>query len=96
MTANEKAIDLLRFHKKLLESGEFIGGDKLPYVEYEIAIEALKKQEPKKMLVGEINGHLLGGFHCPNCKEWYAGKLYFEYCPICGQRLDWEEQEESE
>ena len=50
-----------------------------------VAIEALKKQTPKKPI----------NLTCPNCgfdkidNSWWV----FTYCPKCGQLLDWEEIE---
>lgn len=58
-----------------------------------MAIAALEKQIPKKILNGKINGHLECGYHCPNCEEYYDKKIGFEYCPICGQRIDWSDEE---
>ena len=65
---------------------------------YELAIEALKKQIPKKPIYygdGYSDGKLVYDMaECPTC-----GKYTFEedindwgcnYCPECGQALDWE------
>jgi len=59
-----------------------------------MAIEALQKQIPKKIRVGKVKGHMLDGYHCPNCMEWFVEKLEFEYCPMCGQRIDWGSEKE--
>ena len=52
---------------------------------FETAIEALEKQVPKKPV--KLN--------CPRCRfngidnSWWV----FTYCPECGQRIDWGEEE---
>lgn len=29
-------------------------------------------------------------FRCPNCKEEFIGDTLFEYCPMCGIKIEWE------
>lgn len=59
-----------------------------------LAIEALKKQIPKKPL------HMHKNYYCPICKE--DGWLLWDdavpndmdkYCGICGQAIDWSDDE---
>ena len=46
-----------------------------------LAIEALEKQVPKKVVINEE------GIFCPECGiELIEGSLY---CDFCGQRLEW-------
>lgn len=72
---------------------------------YEVAVKALEKQIPKKPLLrfcGECQRDCSNceryEDRCPNCN----GGLYVEcssnhqYCPNCGQRLDWREENEHE
>ena len=67
-------------------------------IAYDIGIEALEKQMPKKptphkvkvdkILIG--NGYWCKGttvYKCPNCGE-FTTKLY-KHCSDCGQALDW-------
>lgn len=64
---------------------------------YKTAIEALEKQIPKKPNITIHNGY------CGNCgcawgydrlsTEERCGYTYFQYCPACGQRIDWSEEE---
>lgn len=75
---------------------------------FNMAVEALEKQIPKKSIVtkhqyilkssGEIKGYKLT--HCPYC--WEDKKVgYFDslvdknvkYCQRCGQKLDWSDEE---
>ncbi len=53
----------------------------------EKAIEALKKQIPKKPIDVDVTGNCIIG-KCPVCNRlaWT-----FRYCKSCGQRLDWSE-----
>ena len=56
----------------------------------EIGIEAIDKQIPKKIIKEEG-----GKIRCPNRHniplEYKRGKM--PYCPFCGQKLDWSEEE---
>ena len=56
-----------------------------------IAIKALEKQIPKKRdemmgLFGDIE------YNCRACGQLIE-KNYYAYCPTCGQKLDWGEEE---
>lgn len=59
----------------------------------EITIEALEKQIPKKVANLEKDCDTYG--KCPKCKEmfWITEGDEFDYCPTCGQALDWSEEE---
>lgn len=56
----------------------------------ELAINALEKQIPKKVIGIEAN---LLNRYCPSCNEWagFELKKNMKYCPNCGQKLDWSE-----
>lgn len=105
MTAKE-AIEQLKFDREMIQFDPMTGetyseeqlkrGNKDTYRTWladGVAIEALQKQVPKKVLFGIMKGHFMNGYHCPNCKELYVEKMNFEYCPFCGQRIDWEGEE---
>lgn len=59
---------------------------------YQVAIEALEKQLPKKP---DIMDYILGdiNFKCPTCKSEYICEKGYEhfYCPNCGQKIKWSE-----
>lgn len=64
---------------------------------FEVAIEALEKQIPKRAISTYI-----GNYKCPTCENYIDitdDDLYVyeivppEYCPNCGQALDWSEKE---
>lgn len=67
------------------------------YIEDELrlAVEALEKQIPKKVIFGDDEQDSIC---CPNCKgellsmDWYD---YWKcnYCEFCGQALDWSDEE---
>ena len=68
-------------------------------VAFEIAIEALEKQIPRKPIEDTANLTDFKIFHCPICNkrivsrldgEWIAGRPQ-KYCDNCGQALDWSE-----
>lgn len=56
--------------------------------------EAVERQKPKKPLVGiddEGNGYMI----CRNCSDIVERECWVaNYCPDCGQAIDWEESEE--
>ena len=66
---------------------------------FNMAINALEKQIPKKptpidykKYMDVVNNaiSLKGGFWCPNCKCVVKSGTY---CNLCGQRLDWSDEE---
>ena len=84
-----KAIELLEYIRET-------GNGEAPYVgcvqniAIEMAINALEKQMPKKL----INTCQYVSGCCPNCKKYISDWLeYNEFmcCPYCGQKLDWNE-----
>ena len=59
-----------------------------------LAIEALEKQIPKKPTLsgdGYWDGELvLDTWECPNCdKDYEVDYDDYDYCPNCGQKIDW-------
>lgn len=60
-----------------------------------LAVEALEKQIPKRVILG-YDEH--DSICCPNCKselmsmDWYD-HWKCNYCEFCGQALDWSEEE---
>lgn len=67
---------------------------------YEIAIAALKKQVPEKPHYDGDSYAPDGTFVwdewlCPNCNSRYEVDYdNYAYCPNCGQKLDWSEEDE--
>ena len=53
----------------------------------EMAIEALEKQMPMKLLPPEmgIDGRVITP--CGYCGEELPKKAFYEYCPYCGQKI---------
>lgn len=56
------------------------------------AILALEKQDPKVVVKGVVKAgdkihHYT--FACPMCHTEFEGS--WRYCPVCGQKLKWEE-----
>ena len=63
----------------------------------EIAVDALKKQIPKK-LIAEGDGYADGSmvydsFYCPSCDHCMEEDEIEDYCPNCGQKICWEDGE---
>lgn len=70
----------------------------LDYAEaFEVAIEALEKQIPKKPYFGEALGYKgFNGYLCPICRNWllYPDEIpnsRDSFCSFCGQKIDWSE-----
>lgn len=71
--------------------------------EVSMSIEALEKQLPKKLFVEKVEA--TKNYYCPCCTEeiMQIGFAYIkrqvqipgrpQYCYNCGQRLDWEEEQ---
>lgn len=62
------------------------------------AISALKKQLPEKPFIygdGYADGKLVyDSWACPNCGKGYELECdEYDYCPNCGQHIDWNEEE---
>ena len=51
----------------------------------DIAVEAMKKQIPKKPTLHE------GWLYCSVCKKDILMEAY-KFCPDCGQRIDWSDE----
>lgn len=80
---NEEAIKELKEDRALYESDIVKAGDGTPegqlMLAIDMAIEALEKQIPKKKKKRN---------ECPECGYSYA---FEEFCPYCGQALDWDD-----
>lgn len=65
---------------------------------YDVAIDALEKQIPKKPDYEadgyDNNGELIyDTWICPNCEKRYEVDCdSYDYCPNCGQAIDWNEE----
>lgn len=69
----------------------------------EMAIAALEKQIPKKPYIQqiEVDYYEHDCYECPNCDSFLGYVLECKeehyqnnYCPECGQKIDWSEVEE--
>lgn len=89
----QEAIKAMKFYKEKLYNGifnQFISA-------FDIAIEALEKQIPKK--VDEYKVFEDGAFYnidfvCPACGRAVIGQPYEpDFCKHCGQALDWSDTE---
>lgn len=95
-----EAIELIRMEINTLEGiencGRVIEARKKKHIAlYNITIEALEKQLPKK--VEYDRGYINNGFtkyrmaKYPNCDRWHSSRDEIIYCSKCGQKLDWSE-----
>ncbi len=62
------------------------------YIEDELrlAMTALEKQIPKKVILDEKQTmRFVTTYTCPTCGEGFSGTKVCAYCYHCGQKLDW-------
>lgn len=85
----KEAIENLKI-LKISEDDSSVG--KLKIQTYNIAIEALEKQIPKKPLSREDKSEISYGY-CPCCSNIIDNWDDIRYCDECGQAIDWEETE---
>ena len=63
----------------------------------ELGVKALEKQIPKKPVYegdGYSDGHLVyDTWICPLCEKRYEADYDdYDYCPDCGQKIDWSDE----
>ena len=93
MTPKE-AIEILMSDEKLAEI-EYYGGfegqkkvSKLYSEAFDMAIEALEKQIPKKPIKSDREIRYCEVWKCPKCGFEWSGRVV-DYCYKCGQAIDW-------
>lgn len=72
---------------KISEDDNSVG--KLKMLTYDIAIEALEKQIPKKPLKSDKTIRYCEVWECHSCGFEWSGRVV-DYCYKCGQAIDWE------
>lgn len=92
----EKALDVLH---GLRPRGGIIPQTRAKMID--IADAAIRKQIPKKPDIegdGYADGYLVyDTWICPCCGNYYEIDYdNYDYCPKCGQAIDWSEENESE
>lgn len=89
---NEEAIKELKEDRALYESDIVEAGDGTPdgdlMLAIDMAVEALEKQMPKKVITANIDGDIKLRY-CPYCRIRFI-KAGMKYCGECGQALDWD------
>ena len=93
MTITE-AIEQLEYMKSLIESSgkDWVDERDLPLID--LVMDLLKKQIPKQWQK-ENRGGVEYTAVCPECGygTYWSDAGYYEYCPLCGQKLDMEIEE---
>ena len=86
MTASE-AIKMLQIQKPAYGCKEY---QKPLMYAYEMAIQALEKQIPKKPIKSENQVvRYVNTYYCPTCELGITGTNIAKWCYHCGQKLDW-------
>ena len=62
-------------------------------IAFDMAIEALSKQIPKKPKYESEIGREIGLRYCPNCGIRFI-RWGFNFCSNCGQHIDWRDEED--
>lgn len=86
------ADELVKYLKKYHGMSQGVISDVEHFPTAHVAIEALEKQIPKKPYGTNGNWMNLSMNRCPYCKT-YPLNPKDDYCPNCGQALDWEKEE---
>lgn len=75
--------------KEALDYFKYSNIEDIPKSAFNVAIEALEKQIPKKPL------WVQDGFRCPSCNAFYLTpyRTLPKYCNSCGRKIDWSEEE---
>ena len=88
---NKEAIKELKEDRALYESDIVEAGDGTPdgdlMLAIDMAIEALKKQMPKEVVIQKIDEDI-EFLYCPRCHVRFI-RMGMKYCGECGQALDW-------
>ena len=84
---NEEARKMLKEIKPIP-----IDGFKIIADAYDMAIEALEKQIPKKPIIRKTEDYFgyVKYILCPNCEKVEFGFNQPCFCELCGQAIDWE------
>lgn len=63
----------------------------------EMAFSALERQIPKKLIAeggGYADGSMIyDSFYCPSCDHRMEEDEVKDYCPECGQKICWEDEQ---
>lgn len=97
----QEAIKELKKDRYLYESDIVSAGDGSPdgdlLLAIDMAVAALEKQIPKKVIFGHDEQDAIC---CPNCEteiammdEYRYESVFYKHCPNCGQKLDWSDTE---
>lgn len=92
------ALEYLKILRNLVDITEHDSGAELQKQTYDVAIESVEKQIPKKpkpRIVRDVSSD----YCCPNCGEIVTDnedsiEYINKYCPNCGQAIDWSEEVE--
>lgn len=79
----------LEFCKKESMLEQYVSDEKWKY--FDVAVNAIEKQIPKKLKVEYTSGSGVVNLYyfCPSCNSFRMESR--KYCSNCGQSLDWEE-----
>ena len=87
----EEAIEILQEERDYAQFSKYVKDA------IKIAISALEKQIPKKVIFGHDEQDAIC---CPNCEteiammdEYRYESVFYKHCPNCGQKLDWSDTE---
>lgn len=81
----ERDLNCLKQNKALPDSIEAM----------ELSINALEKQIPKKPMISYDERVKENWYSCSVCAFGFGWKrtIHYKYCPDCGQKLDWSDEE---
>lgn len=87
MNKYQEALDIIK-NKKVIIDGEKMTIGTAYFKTIPILQELVDKEIPTKVKIKEFdNGE--DGVFCPKCNRGLSFHWKMEYCPNCGQKLDW-------
>ena len=85
MNKYQEALDNLKSLEVFPEENIYVAD----FGEVDILQELVDKETPMKVIK-----HLNNFYRCENCDELFQNFHYQNYCPNCGQKLDWSVEDE--
>ena len=91
MNKHQEALDKIAEHTNNPRSMYFNLGANEPKKYLDLLQKLVDKETPKKVVIkiSKTPGCDPRNFHCPTCSRKLKRDRSYQYCPRCGQKLDW-------
>ena len=86
MTSKEMLLDVKKRNETLKREGHFHIGE----IAMKVIEKLVERDTPMKIIdIGFDNHGIIRTCICPVCHQWLTFTEKENFCPKCGQRLDW-------